>query len=222
MKMLKLQKNMYHHQISDGKRNTKFKSTKEMRKYYESEAFESKLKQLDEEAKSLKAKKEKIQELVDVKNEAELQAPELTAIQKKEIYACRSNFKILVVDDCLDMQEVIVEHLKDVCGFINVDVADNAAHALERVSNKEYDLILCDFDMPIMNGYLLYKELKNTNFSNNFIMISGYCETQLGHLKSAGVCCLPKCGAINFLDNVKKISIGYYLRKLNKSIKESL
>jgi DNA-binding response OmpR family regulator len=45
----------------------------------------------------------------------------------------------------------------------DLDVAENGKQALEKCSNKEYDLILLDLMMPIMDGVGFLKRFKNRN-----------------------------------------------------------
>ncbi len=62
--------------------------------------------------------------------------------------------KILLVEDNELNQEIAVEILQET-GFV-LDVADDGAVAVEMMKNAEagqYDLILMDIQMPIMNGY---------------------------------------------------------------------
>lgn len=57
---------------------------------------------------------------------------------------------IMVVDDSLTIRTVVEKGLKEV-GF-KVVVAANGAEAMERIKQATPDLILCDIDMPVMNG----------------------------------------------------------------------
>ncbi len=62
--------------------------------------------------------------------------------------------KILLVEDNEINQEIAVEILKEM-GFV-MDVADDGAIAVDKVKSAEhgqYDLILMDIQMPIMDGY---------------------------------------------------------------------
>lgn len=62
--------------------------------------------------------------------------------------------KILLVEDNELNQEIAVEILQE-AGFV-MDVADDGAVAVERLKTAEagqYDVILMDIQMPIMNGY---------------------------------------------------------------------
>lgn len=69
--------------------------------------------------------------------------------------------KILLVEDNELNQEIAVEILQE-CGFC-LDVADDGAVAVEMMKNAkagQYDLILMDIQMPIMNGYEATREIR--------------------------------------------------------------
>ncbi|QIZ71753.1 MHYT domain-containing protein [Oxynema aestuarii] len=69
-----------------------------------------------------------------------------------------SNFKILVAEDHKINQQVISSQL-DVLGY-RADFADNGAEALTRLTEKDYDLVLMDCQMPIKDGYEATQELR--------------------------------------------------------------
>ena len=57
--------------------------------------------------------------------------------------------------------EIAVEILKEY-GFL-VDTAENGAEAVEKVKNSKpgnYDLVLMDVQMPVMNGYEATKQIR--------------------------------------------------------------
>ena len=68
---------------------------------------------------------------------------------------------ILLVEDNELNREIAVEIL-NVYGFL-VDTAENGAEAVERVKNSKpgnYDLVLMDVQMPVMNGYDATKQIR--------------------------------------------------------------
>ena len=95
----------------------------------------------------------------------------MTAIGQKQadaedtiLPAAGSDFRgrcILLVEDNELNSEIAVEILNEY-GFL-VDTAENGAEAVERVKNSapgNYDLVLMDVQMPVMNGYEATKEIR--------------------------------------------------------------
>ena len=69
--------------------------------------------------------------------------------------------KILLVEDNELNQEIAVEILRE-AGFV-VDVADDGTVAVKRMKSAghgEYDLILMDIQMPVMNGYEATRQIR--------------------------------------------------------------
>lgn len=59
--------------------------------------------------------------------------------------------RVLLVEDSPDNQVLVRSYLKQTS--YQLDVADNGAEALEKFKANQYDLILMDMQMPVMNGY---------------------------------------------------------------------
>jgi len=59
--------------------------------------------------------------------------------------------RILTVDDSGIMRKIIKGHLAKI-GYSNVIEASNGAEGLNILSKEKIDLILCDWNMPEMNG----------------------------------------------------------------------
>ena len=78
--------------------------------------------------------------------------------------AASSDFRgrcILLVEDNELNSEIAVEILNEY-GFL-VDTAENGAEAVEKVKNSapgDYDLVLMDVQMPVMNGYEATKQIR--------------------------------------------------------------
>ena len=66
--------------------------------------------------------------------------------------------QILLVEDNELNQEVAGELLKD-AGFL-VDIADNGRIAVDKVQQKDYDIVLMDMQMPIMDGVTATQEIR--------------------------------------------------------------
>lgn len=72
--------------------------------------------------------------------------------------------KIIVIEDDEDIRSILVELLLDE-GY-QVATFNNGAEALQSILSKkedEYDLILLDLQMPIMNGYQFSNKLRENS-----------------------------------------------------------
>ena len=65
-------------------------------------------------------------------------------------YTGLENKKILVVED-VELNQFLARHIMESWGCV-VQIAENGALALERVSNGDFDLVLMDIQMPVMDG----------------------------------------------------------------------
>ncbi|TFH07209.1 MAG: response regulator, partial [Nitrosomonadales bacterium] len=73
--------------------------------------------------------------------------------------------KILLVDDNEINQEIGIEILEQ-AGFY-VTTADNGEEAVEKVAQSEFDCVLMDIQMPVMDGYTATETIrKDAQFSN--------------------------------------------------------
>jgi len=66
--------------------------------------------------------------------------------------------RILVTDDNSEYRQNVLELLQ-LEGFEVIE-ATNGKEAVERVRDQKPDLILCDVDMPIMDGFAVLAEVK--------------------------------------------------------------
>ncbi len=76
------------------------------------------------------------------------------AIKKKLVDTDQAiGIKILLVEDNEFNVMVAKEELEDSLKEVRVDVAGNGEIALEMIDQNDYDIILMDVQMPVMNGY---------------------------------------------------------------------
>jgi PAS domain S-box-containing protein len=79
---------------------------------------------------------------------------------------------VLLVDDepaLLDIAQIFLEKT----GTFAADTCPSGSQALAMVSEKPYDVIVSDYEMPGMNGIQLLKELKTCNNLTPFIIFTG-------------------------------------------------
>jgi two-component system chemotaxis response regulator CheY len=66
---------------------------------------------------------------------------------------------VLVVDDSLTIRNIVIKNLTAL-SFNDVDVAEDGQVALERLGEKQYGLVISDWEMPNMGGEQLLKMLR--------------------------------------------------------------
>ncbi|MNF26261.1 Aerobic respiration control sensor protein ArcB [compost metagenome] len=70
------------------------------------------------------------------------------------------NIKVLVVED-IPLNQLLMKTLLDEFGFAR-DIAENGKIAIEKLKNKDYDIILMDLQMPEMNGFEATEYIRKT------------------------------------------------------------
>ncbi len=75
------------------------------------------------------------------------------------------NANVLLVEDNLINQKIVLLSLKKLVK--NIDVAVNGKEALDKFGTSKYDIILMDVQMPIMNGYVAAKKIREIEASTN-------------------------------------------------------
>ncbi len=103
--------------------------------------------------------------------------------------AIDKNMNVLIVDDYKTMLRIIKNLLKQL-GMENVDEATDGTMAFEKAQEKEYGLIISDWNMEPMSGYELLKKIRSDekNKALPFIMITAESKTDnVVAAKQAGV-----------------------------------
>ena len=86
--------------------------------------------------------------------DAELEA------EKIEMETQFKNIKILVVED-MPLNQLLMKTLLDDFGFER-DIAENGKIAVEKLQENDYDIVLMDLQMPIMNGFEATEYIRKT------------------------------------------------------------
>ncbi len=77
---------------------------------------------------------------------------------------------LLIVEDEQRLAEVLKRQLQE-AGF-NADIATDGYLGKEMAEKKQYQLIVLDINLPLINGYDLCKEIRKTNQQVPIIMLS--------------------------------------------------
>jgi two-component system, chemotaxis family, chemotaxis protein CheY len=99
------------------------------------------------------------------------------------------SMSILIVDDYNTMIRIIRNLLKQL-GFNNVDEANDGTAALAKMREKEYGLVISDWNMTPMTGYDLLREIRADPAlsATRFIMVTAESKTDnVIAAKKAGV-----------------------------------
>ncbi len=97
------------------------------------------------------------------KDEQEIKTEELLKIDKTKVNLKDAN--ILLVEDNAVNQKIILLSLKN--SVRNIDLANHGKEALDKFGKSKYDLILMDIQMPVMNGILATKKIRELELSTS-------------------------------------------------------
>ena len=119
--------------------------------------------------------------------------------------------RVLVVDDEIALLQNIQDILEgQKIGFAQ---AENAAQALELLQNEKFDVIVCDIQMPKMNGLRFLETIRHKGDSTPVVFFSGFYESEM--LKDA-----MKLGAYDFIE--KPLEEAHLLSTLNNATEYGL
>ena len=119
--------------------------------------------------------------------------------------------KILIADDHAVVREGLKQILTGVSGVTEIDDVANGNELMEKVKEKDYDVVVLDISMPGKSGLEVLKELKITKPKLPVLMLSIYPEGQyaIRVLKAGASGYLTKDSASEELVNaVEKIYSG--------------
>lgn len=113
--------------------------------------------------------------------------------------------KILIIDDTRVIRDFLSEVLID-DGF-EVDIAENGLIGLEKATQNNYLMIFCDVHMPVMNGLVTVKKIKEIKPDIAIIMTDSFPGKLANQAAEAGaLCCLSKPFSLDELrETINKI-----------------
>jgi PAS domain S-box-containing protein len=120
-----------------------------------------------------------------------------------------SDPRILLVDDDTALLEALPRALRLRMNGIEIDTADTAADALERIHTVDYDAIVSDIKMPGMDGLALLEKIRDARPKTPTLLITGHGEHDLAVQALRG-------GAYDFVQ--KPIDRDYFVASLERAI----
>lgn len=118
--------------------------------------------------------------------------------------------RIMVVDDERDILSIVKRGLESKNRFqveIFID-AESALTSLKENSNEYYDLVLTDIRMPKINGFELYRRIKESNPSMKIVFITAF---EINKEEFSKV--IPSLDVVDFIS--KPVSMSTLISKLN-------
>ncbi len=134
-------------------------------------------------------------------------ALEIEKANGKNLDEISRSLKILVAEDNLINQKVLQVYFKNL-GF-EIDIADDGADAVEKAKKKEYDLILMDVMMPILDGWEATRILRKLGIITPIIAVTADVseETKTRSMETGMNDYIPKPVKI---DDIKRILIKWF------------
>lgn len=114
--------------------------------------------------------------------------------------------KILIVDDEKNIRISLQKCFSN--SEYETEVAVDGVEAVEKIKNKEYDLILMDIQMPKKNGLEVLIESRNCGISTEVIMMTAFGSVDIA-------VDVMKLGAVDF------ISKPFTVKKVKQIVKEA-
>ena len=87
------------------------------------------------------------------------------------------NKTVLIVEDDVDLLRIYKEIL-DMEGF-DTHTAENGEEGIEKFKQTNPALTIMDGEMPIMNGYEAFKQIKIINKDANVVIVTGFSEFEV-------------------------------------------
>ena len=86
--------------------------------------------------------------------------------------------RILIIEDEDAIRRVLIKIIKNENSAYEVEEASDGQEGLGKIEAEDYDLVLCDIKMPIMDGVEVLSKVQTFKPEIPFIMISGHGELE--------------------------------------------
>lgn len=112
--------------------------------------------------------------------------------------------KFLVVDDDESMLESITDWIDYKRPNVEYDAASNGLEALELLRSGQYNLVICDWEMPELDGPGLFSKMVQLGLKLPFILLTGNIDpANIAKITALGIKIhMPKPFKLTELDTV--------------------
>jgi CheY-like chemotaxis protein len=80
--------------------------------------------------------------------------------------------RVLYVEDEIALRDITSSSLKSI--ITKLVVADNGKDGLSKFTNDDFDLIITDLSMPVMDGVTMIKEIRKINLTIPIIVTTAF------------------------------------------------
>ncbi len=94
------------------------------------------------------------------------------------------NMKVLIVDDFATMRNITRNVLKQI-GFTDITEADDGKTGLKALQKEKFDLVLCDWNMPEMQGIDLLNTVRSDDALKGIPFVMVTAEAQRDNILEA-------------------------------------
>lgn len=100
-----------------------------------------------------------------------LSAPEMNRVETEQTVSIgRTDFNILLAEDDADIANLVLMLLAE--NGVTVSHAKNGEIAVKMMQENQYDLVLMDLNMPVMNGYQAIKKIRERDTATPVVVMS--------------------------------------------------
>ena len=133
--------------------------------------------------------------------------------------------KILIIEDEIAIRNVLKNILLDENKNFQIDEASNGEEGFKKITEKNYNLIICDIKMPKMDGIEVLDKSIHLGIDTPFVMISGHgdIETAIECIKKGSFDYISKPPDLNrLLTTIRNGLNNQTLKKENKILRKKV
>ena len=97
-------------------------------------------------------------------------------VELKTMKLFTKTMSVLYVEDDINIQIEVKKYLERL--FERVDSAQNGQLGLEMYQASNYDIVLSDISMPVMNGLEMSRKIREIDENQEIIIISAYASSE--------------------------------------------
>ena len=133
--------------------------------------------------------------------------------------------KILIIEDEIAIRNVLKNILLDENKKFHIDEASNGEEGFKKITETNYNLIICDIKMPKMDGIEVLEKSIHLGIDTPFVMISGHgdIETAIECIKKGSFDYISKPPDLNrLLTTIRNGLNNQTLKKENKILRKKV